>query len=100
MIWLDVIKIHGEKIANKISKSKWLNGITVSIIKCPYCNGSCRIKKLIKVIPVTKKNYFFTRFVNCPACKGKGVCTDIPETDIERAYKDTMGFKIKVGEWD
>jgi len=62
MLWKEVIKKYGKKMAAKMKKSSYLEGITVSIDK----NGKM----------------------------------DIPERDIEIAYKDVTGKKISDAEWD
>lgn len=62
MIWTDVEKKYGKRLANKMKKSEYLQGITV--IAGP--NGEA----------------------------------DIPERDIDLAYRDVMGKKIHPLEWD
>lgn len=56
MLWEEVEEKYGKELADKMSKSKWLNGITISYTE-----------------------------------DGK---IDIPESDIERAYKDVTGGVI------
>ena len=62
MIWKEVEKKYGKEMADKMSKSLFLTGITISINK----DGE----------------------------------TNIPETDIIRAYKDVTGKKIHPLDWD
>lgn len=62
MLWEEVEKKYGKKLAAKMKKSKWLHGITVKIRK-----------------------------------DGK---IDIPECDIDRAYRDVTGKSIHPSEWD
>jgi len=62
MIWKEVVKKYGQEMADKMDKSKYLQGITIS----------------------------HTR-------EGQA---DIPERDIELAYKDVKGYDIHVHEWD
>ena len=62
MIWTDVEKKYGKKLATKMSKSKYLQGITVELTE-----------------------------------DGK---VDIPEGDIEVAYKDITGKPIYYEEMD
>lgn len=75
MIWKEVESKYGKKIANKMHKSNYLQGITVSIIDCPYCKG----------LIINKK---------CKICKDKQRLIDIPERDIDLAYRDVKKQKI------
>jgi len=88
MIWRDVIKEYGVELSKKMSKSKWLNGITVSIIDCPDC--------------ISNLTNTFERKINikCKICKGTGKVIDIPKSDIDKAYRSITGNKINVGDWD
>lgn len=62
MIWKEVEKKYGTKIANKMEKSEYLQGITLTM--------------------------------------GPNGKADIPERDIDLAYRDVMGKKIHPLEWD
>lgn len=61
MFWEEVEKKYGKRLANKMKKSKYLQGITMTL-----------------------KN-------------GK---LDIPERDIDLAYRDVMKRPIHIFEWD
>ncbi len=60
--WDEVEKKYGKELADKMSKSEWLCGITVTMLP-----------------------------------DGRA---DIPESDIENAYLDTIGKKVSPCRWD
>lgn len=76
MLWKNIIEKYGEEMAQKISASKYMQGITVEFVKKDGTPASYEDVE-------------------------KGDCDiDIPERDVELAYQDVMGKKIPTECWD
>jgi hypothetical protein len=77
MIWKEVEAKYGKEIADKMAKSNWLQGIT--LVARRKSDG----------LPAEHKDYLSGDFE-----------FDYYEDDLDRAYRDVMGQKISVTEWD
>jgi len=101
----ETIDKYGKKMWDKMCKSGWLDGITVRIISASVLMGckACGHKMTIK----TSGNNIRSEKTDCPECKGKksvefieilDFVSDIPQSDIDRAYRAANGEVV--GSWE
>lgn len=100
----EAIDKYGKKMWDKMCKTGWLDGITVKIISASALMGckacGCKITVFLSGDELHKK-------INCPECKGKktaelikiiDMISDIPQSDIDRAYRAANGEHV--GSWE
>jgi hypothetical protein len=102
----EVIKKYGKPMWNKMVKSTWLDCITVTIHRA-LC--VCRCEKCGCVTNMWIGPPFDWNIQpNCECGRWKGLHiemiikseSDIPQSDIDRAYRAAKGEKIHHLEWD
>jgi hypothetical protein len=101
-----VIEKVGEAMWDKMSKTGWLDGITITV-KRALCTVGCEECGLIKQECLDPYNSYpvlycphddrETKFKVITFIKMEG---NIPESDIDRAYRAAHGEKIHEWEWD
>jgi protein subunit release factor B len=90
---------------NKMCKTGWLDGITVHI-KGALCSCRCEKCGCIKEIWIEPFDWNARRNCDCARWKGFHIEkiikaeTDIPQSDIDIAYRAANGKQILSSEWD
>jgi hypothetical protein len=101
----ECIKKYGQTTWNKMVATGWLEGITVTI------NGalcSCRCEKCGSTKEIWIEPFDWNTRPNCDCARWKGFHietiikaeTDIPQEDIDRAYRAAKGKFVHPLEWD
>jgi hypothetical protein len=101
-----VIEKVGQDMWDKMVKTGWLDGITVTI-KRAFCNVSCCECGFVNSKCIDPYSSYIT--AHCPhedrdtqfkVISILKVESDIPERDIDIAYRAAHGEKIHEWEWD
>jgi len=101
-----VVEKLGQEMWDKMCKTGWLDGITLTI-KRALCNvmcSECGFVKMECLDPYDSYPFLYcphedreTKFKVASILKSE---TDIPESDLNRAYRAAKGEKIHEWEWD
>lgn len=101
-----IIKLLGQEMWDRMKKTGWLDGITVTIVRA-ICKVKCR--NCGNLVEMCVDPYTSTPIYWCAHCETGGIGTvekfvrvdgDIPASDIDRAYRAAHGEKIHEWEWD